>query len=433
VTGLWPHQELAVKSAVAHLADDGRCQVIAACGTGKTRIGAEASRQLAADGKVLVVLPGLVLLAQTARDWAGYLREAAGVIGAVCSESVREIGVAEIQPLTEDLHAGVTRDPDELAAWLRAPGRLTVFSTFQSLPVSVEAARRRGVPGWDLIVIDEAHRSAGRVERAWSAVHDDEQVPARRRLYMTATPRLMGTDKYEAVSMDDPAVFGPEAFRLTFAEAIEAGLLADYRVAVTAVTEPEVARLVEAGTNVSAGGQAVPAQMLAAQVALLKACRQYGLQRVITFHRRVASAQRFAGTLLNAADLLAAGERPPLIRAEAVDGDMTLSQRRHLDAPGNRTVVVSNARVLTEGVDVPELDGVMFADPRDSATDVVQAVGRALRRGSQDAKTATIIIPVLLNHDGEPEESAGGAGIRHRVAGDAGAAGTRRTARRLAR
>jgi len=407
VTGLWPHQELAVKSAVSHLAGGGRCQVIAACGTGKTRIGAEASRQLTAGGKVLVVVPTLVLLAQTARAWAGYLQEAAGVIGAVCSEPATEIGVAEIRPLMDDLHAGVTRDPDELAAWLRAPGRLTVFITYQSLPVPAEAAKRRGVPRWDLIVIDEAHRSAGRIERAWNAVHDDERLPARYRLYMTATPRLIGTDKYEAVGMDDPAVFGPEAYRLTFAEAIEAGLLADYRVAVTAVTEPEVARLVAAGQNVSAGGEAVPARMLAAQIALLKACRQYGLQRVITFHHRVASAQRFAGTLLNAADLLNAAERPRLIRAAAVDGTMTLSQRRdvlrHLDTPGNRTVVVSNARVLTEGVDVPELDAVMFADPRDSATDVVQAVGRALRRGSQDAKTATIIIPVILDQAEAPE------------------------------
>ena len=224
---------------------------------------------------------------------------------------------------------------------------------------------------------------------------------------MTATPRVLPGGRDDVVSMDDEKVFGPEVFRVSFAQAISQGLLADYRVAVTVVTSAEVAGLTAGQRVVSAAGPAVPARMLAAQVALLKAAAQHDLRRVITYHHRVAGARRFAETLLNAADLLPAAERPRLVQAGSVDGSMRLADRRealrHLRTPAERTVVLANSRVLSEGVDVPELDAVMFCDPRDSGTDVVQAVGRALRRGSGGPKTATIIIPVILDHAETPD------------------------------
>jgi superfamily II DNA or RNA helicase len=382
--------------------------VVAACGTGKTTIGAAVSHQVAPGGRVLVIVPTLELLAQTARAYAAYLGAAAGVIGAVCSEQAATIAAAEIRTEMAHLHAGVTQDPAVLAWWLSRPGRITVLATYQSLPVIAAAHATGNARPWDLAVVDEAHRSAGRTDRAWHVIHDDHAIPAARRLYMTATPRIMSSEAYETTSMDNPAVFGDEAYRLTFAKAISTGLLADYRVAVSVVTDQEIAALAEPASRriVAAGGPAVPAEMLAAQVALLKACAEWDLRRVITYHRRVARAHRFASTLLNAADLLAAEQKPAQVRAAAVDGSMRLTERhgilRHLSAPGRRTVVVSNARVLTEGVDVPELDAVMFADPRDSTTDVVQAVGRALRRGSTGGKVATIIVPILLGSAESP-------------------------------
>ncbi|GHE31789.1 helicase [Streptosporangium violaceochromogenes] len=399
---LWEHQAAAVSAATAALRNGSRAQVIMACGTGKTVVGAEVSHRLAPAGRTLIVVPTLDLLAQTARAYHAHLGGHAGRFVGVCSDAAALHHNVAAETVEEIRHLGaVTTDPGELAALAAAGGRLTVVTTYASLPV-VEAAHRAGLDGWDLLVVDEAHRSAGRAERAWSRLHDDTHVPAARRLYLTATPRMMDSDRFETISMDDEAVFGPEAFRLPFAEAIKEGLLAGYRMVVSVVTGGEVAALAGGGKLVRLDGRTVPAQMLAAQIALLKAARTYGLERVITYHHRVLSAVRFAATLPNAAGLLPAGEAPGRpVEAEHVTGDHPAPYRRsvleRLNTPEGRLVVVSNARVLAEGVDVPELDGVMFADPRDSATDVVQAVGRALRKGRTAGKTATIIVPILLN------------------------------------
>ena len=402
VPGLWPHQRGATEAAVAHLACSERGLIVMACGTGKTRTGAEVTRRLAPGGKVLVVVPTQELLAQTCRDYAAFLGAGVGRIGAVCAERAATIEANEARGEMAGLHAGVSTDPPKVASWLRAPGRVTIFTTYASLPVVSAAHRIPRTPGWDVAVIDEAHRAAGLAGRAWSAINDDTAIPVARRLYMTATPRILApASRDDVVSMDDEKVFGREVFRVSFAEAISRGLLADYQIAVVVVDSAEVAQLAAGEQIVSSSGTAVPARMLAAQLGLLKAARQYDLRRIITYHHRVAGARRFAQTLLNAADLLPATERPRLIRAASVDGSMRPGDRRealrHLKAPGDRVVVVTNSRVLSEGVDVPDLDAVMFADPRDSGTDVVQAVGRALRRGSRESKTATIIIPVVLD------------------------------------
>lgn len=411
---LWAHQADAVETACRALADGPRCQVIMACGTGKTRVGAEVSARVAPGGKVLVVVPSLLLVSQTARAWAQALGDRAGMIAAVCSLTADATRVSALRDDMAHLGMEVSTSPERVSDWLRVPGRTTILATYQSLPVIAEASRL--VPGfrWDLAVVDEAHRAAGRADRKWQAVNEDREIPAARRLYMTATPRVMESEKHEVASMDDAGMFGPEAFRLSFADAIARNLLADYRVAVTVVTDAEIAkRAADTGLILSARGRAVPADMLAQQVALLKACAKWDLRRVITYHRRVERSRRFAGTLLNAADLLSPEERPALIRAEHVDGTMRQWERddvlRHLDAPGAHTVTVSNARVLAEGVDVPELDAVMFADPRDSGTDVVQAVGRALRKGGREGKTATLIVPLLLAGDETAEAALEGS------------------------
>lgn len=411
---LWPHQQQAVDAAAAQLTGNGRALLVMACGTGKTRTGAEASRRVAASGKVLVVVPTQELLAQTARVYAEHLGAAAGMIGAVCAEQAATGDAAQVRGDLAGLDAGVSTDPADVAAWLRSPGRASIFTTYASLPVIAAAHGRPGVADWDLAVVDEAHRAAGLAGRAWSLINDDAAIPAARRLYMTATPRLMPDDgRDDVVSMDNEKVFGPEVFRVSFGWAIRQGLLADYRVAVVVVTSTEVAELTASEQLVAPGGTAVPARMLAAQLALLKAARQHGLHRIITYHQRVSAARRFAETLPQAACLLPAAERPPAVHAGSVDGSMRLTERRqilsHLEAPGDRTVVVSNSRVLSEGVDVPDLDAVMFADPRDSATDVVQATGRALRRGSRAGKTATIIIPVLVTEAESPEAALDGS------------------------
>ena len=397
---LWAHQAEAAQAACAELSIGGRATVVAACGTGKTVTGAEVSRRLAPVGRVLVVVPTLELLAQTGRAWAGWLRGGAGHVIGVCSDQGATDDVREALAGMANLRAQVITDPGSLARLLAAGGRLTVLCTYASLPVIAAAHRDHGAPAWDLVIADEAHRSAGHADRSWSMLHWNAVLPAARRLYMTATPRIMPGVGEQVISMDNPAVFGPVVHRLPFARAIADGLLADYRVIVAVTTDAEAAKLT-AGQLVSVAGRDLPARMAAAQVALARTIRRHDLRRVITYHQRVASASQFAAAFAGTMDVMEISDRPRRpVTADYVSGRMTRAARRirleRLEDPGPGTTVIANARVLAEGVDLPALDAVMFADPKDSVIDTVQAVGRALRRGSRAGKIATIIVPVLV-------------------------------------
>ncbi|WP_336085270.1 DEAD/DEAH box helicase [Nocardia sp. SSK8] len=353
------------------------------------------------------------MLAQTAHAYATHLGAAAGLIVGVCGDQQATDSAERARAELGVLAAPVTTDPQQVAELAGHRGRVTVLATYASLPVLLAAHAHHDLGPWALAVIDEAHRTAG-VRGAWAQVHQDTSLRAERRLYLTATPRIMTAGGTETVSMDDESVFGPQVFHLPFAHAIESGLLADYRVAVVTVTDAEVAALTAHERLVTIDGRALPARTLAMQIALSKAIRDYGLRRVITYHGRVASARKFATGLRTAIELMPADERPPHpVRAHWISGETAPKHRRrtlaHLQNPGDNTVVVSNARVLSEGVDVPALDAVMFADPRDSATDVVQAVGRALRRGDNDGKVATIIVPIFLAEGESPAAALSGS------------------------
>ncbi|GAA4471734.1 DEAD/DEAH box helicase [Phytohabitans houttuyneae] len=401
---LWPHQQRAVDRWCGQVRDGQRGTVVAACGTGKTLVAADASVRVAAHEPVVMMVPTVDLLAQTVKQWQDYLGPAMGRVVAVCNirqmqHTARQAGVS-LRSLT------VTTDPAQLAA-LMADGRVTVLATYASLPVVRAAYRLHDARPAGLLVVDEAHRTAGPLGKAWAAVHDQVAVPARRRLYMTATPRIF-LDDQPAISMDDQTVFGPVAFRLGFADAISLGLLADYRLVVAVVTEQELADLAGfAGTTgeqptLTVAGRPRPARMLASQIALSRAIADYQLSRVLVYHNRVASAALFAHTLPDAVSLLPAAEAPTRpVRGWSASGKSNFAHRaqvlRHLRDPGDNAVVVCNARLFSEGLDVPALDAVMYAEPRTSLIDVVQGVGRSLRLGGQPQKTATIVVPVLTS------------------------------------
>ncbi|MFF2226996.1 Helicase associated domain protein [Streptomyces globisporus] len=406
---LWDHQRAAVRDIKAELASAGRATTVMPCGTGKTRVGAEVAALVSASGPVLIVVPTLDLVVQTLTSWRDALGwEALGHLIAVCGDK-EVMDRATAQDLTA-LQIDVTSDADRLAELLRTRhGRSTVAITYQSLPKLVAAHRVTGVQPWKLVIVDEAHRSAGLKDRQWSVIHDDALVPASKRLYMTATPRLVRVregDRFEVVSMDDEKVFGRIAHRLSFATARERKLLADYRVVVSVVTDEEMHRLAterEDRTFLQLGSSAVSAPMLARQVAVLRAARDFQVQRMLTYHRRVTDARYFSQTLpaadalLGPADTLTTGfvhgsQRPVQRSAELAKlADDRLGR-----------VVISNARVLSEGYDAPAVDGVAFIDTRKSTIDTVQAVGRALRLGGRKDKTAHILVPVLMEPGQDP-------------------------------
>jgi len=414
-----PHQDEAIKGVLAGFkAGEDRGQLIMACGTGKTLVSLWLHEKLHSQ-KTLVLVPSLSLLKQTLGEWRANALEQFEFLP-VCSD--KSVSGKDNYDAAID-HVGtlgfpVTNSVVEVAAFLRKQGPRVVFSTYQSSPLVAEALH--DCPGFDFIVADEAHRCAGPGAKKFATVLDNNKIPGRRRLFATATPRFY-TDRvqkeaneedYEIASMDDTQSFGPVFHRLSFGEAIERDLLADYRVLVIGVDDPMCRELAEAGSLVTVDGSTITdARSLSSQIGLAKAVRDCDLHRIITFHSRVESARKFASTFLDVIRWIPEHNRPSgEIWTEHVSGNMNAGQRaqridklKHLGS--NERGLLSNARCLAEGVDVPTLDGVAFIDPKRSAIDIAQAVGRAIRkvRGAKTQKVGTIVIPVYVASTESPE------------------------------
>ncbi|WP_051817705.1 DEAD/DEAH box helicase [Kitasatospora sp. NRRL B-11411] len=414
-------QKDAVAAAVREVKDGGRATVVAATGSGKTLIASGCARRLAARGRVLVLVPTIELLEQTAEAWSlrGGRR---GLAVAACSreealESAEAGGRIDAAVTTQAARIA------DLVASAKAGEPVTVYATYASLERIVQAHQQCGLPAWDLVVIDEAHRTAGAEGKAWAAVHDDAQVPAKRRLYFTATPRIAddrrakdgladladaeGAEKLPVLcSMDSEAIYGKVCFTWTLGQGIEHGYLADYRVLVPVVTDEDLRELLNLPAVADLRSQRSNEELLrlALQVAVLRAVADLGLRRVITFHSRVSAAREFAKTLLDASELLPDAERPERIWAKAVAGTDRLTDRRaafaefkaHTGEDGEECGILCNSRLLTEGIDVAAVDAICFADPKSSVIDIVQAVGRALRQSYRQGKVSWVIIPVYL-------------------------------------
>jgi superfamily II DNA or RNA helicase len=408
-------QKEAVAAAVKEARDGGRATVVAATGSGKTLIAANCARRLAARGRVLVLVPTIELLEQTAESWStkGGRR---GLAVAACS---REEAL-ESAEASGRIHAQVTTVAARIADLVtcaKADESVTVYATYASLERIVQAHQLHGLPAWDLVVIDEAHRTAGSDGKPWAAVHNDDQVPAARRLYFTATPRIVdetrvpneGVDVAEGTvicSMSDERIYGKIVFEWSLGQGIEHGYLADYRVLVPVVTDEDLRELLNLPAIADLRSQRSNEELLrlALQIAVLRAVADLGLRRVITFHSRVSAAREFAGSLLDASELLEDKDRPERIWAKAVAGTDRLKDRRaafaefkkHTGDDGEECGILANARLLSEGIDIAAVDAICFADPKSSVIDIVQAIGRALRQSYRQGKVSWVIIPVYL-------------------------------------
>ncbi len=374
-----------------------------ATGSGKTRVAARSAEKLRA-GRVLVLVPSLDLLTQTEAAW----REA-GRTGPM-------IGVSSLRG--EDVAFPNTTDVEELVDWVRPFDKVTVFATYASLGLgTLERAHKAGLPGWDLIVVDEAHRTSGRLGKPWAVVHDNTRIPSLRRLYMTATPRLWQLDEdaegapgeLVASMEDDPeGPFGSRCFTLTLSEAIDRGICAPYQVVCVDVTDTQL----QAAQLLGAEGRSDEvrgARLAALQTALLKASSEENFRRTLVFHHQVREAEAFAAGLPDVAERLHAAAPelyPRTIWADWLCGDHKPGHRRRVlgeFASGiatDGTVVekgfLGSVKVLGEGVDTKNCDSVYWADVRGSMPDLVQAVGRALRMQPGEGKVASLVVPVLL-------------------------------------
>ena len=410
-----PHQRRAIKAVMRGLATNDRGILVLPCGTGKTLTSLFIAEALQSR-RTLVLVPSLSLLAQTLSEWVSNARSPFDLLAVCSDDTVTSAERADSSVAhTSSLGIPVTTASHDIARFIRrrATRSRVIFATYQSSPRIAEAMRQARVPRFDLAIADEAHRCAGPVSSDFATILDSTAIRVRRRLFMTATPRYFtgrirraaSDSDFEIASMDDEEIFGPVLHRLTFAQAIEQQLLTDYQVAIIGVDDATYRHWATSGQFVTTDGKHVTdARTLAAQIGVAKSMRRFNLQRVITFHSRVAAGKRFSNELPQVIEWMPARARPRgSLTSDYISGAMTVGERsirlRRLRLPDTDRSLLANSRCLTEGIDVPALDAVAFIDPRRSEVDIVQAVGRAIRL-SPDKKIGTIVLPVYIG-DGQ--------------------------------
>nr|WP_246287103.1 type ISP restriction/modification enzyme [Schumannella luteola] len=430
------HQVKALGDVITGFGESDRGQLIMACGTGKTMTGLRiAERVVGSGGSVLFLVPSIALLAQTLTEWT---QEAELPIRsfAICSDN--QVGRNAEDLRLRDLEIGATTNAEQLIAALAtptSPETMTVFfSTYQSIGV-VHAAQEAGLVDFDLVLCDEAHRTAGVIEieekrSDFVRVHDNTFVRADKRLYMTATPKLYGESakrkadeaSVEVASMDRVEVFGPVFHKLGFGTAVEQNLLSDYKVLVLAVSEDAVNESFQkqfalAGSELNIPDAARVAGIYKAlsktAVEGLDEASRAPMRRAVAFATNIKASQQVQQMLDGNAALSTAVPRRAadlVMQAQHVDGSMNILERtQHLDwlkgaITKNETRILTNARCLSEGVDVPALDAVIFLNPRNSHIDVVQSVGRVMRK-AEGKDYGYVILPIAIPAGSTPEEA----------------------------
>ena len=462
---LRPHQQSALTAVSNGFArGETRGKLIMACGTGKTFTSLRIAEHLAGKGKyVLFLVPSLSLLSQTLREWTQDadlpLRNFA-----VCSDS--EVGKYKKDDdraivRTSDLNYPATTNAKSLyqaASVLHDAEHMTVvYSTYHSIDVIHQAQAQYGLPEFDLIICDEAHRTTGATfdgddESAFVRIHDAGYIKGAKRLYMTATPRIYGenakeTENVVLCSMDDETLYGRDFFVLTFSQAVSDGLLVDYKVIVLAIEESHIQRRIQ--NLLTDGNNELKVDDAAKIVGCWKALSKYGLngeegalynpmRRAVAFcqviEKEYKGSKHKVSSKLIAEMFQAVIEEyrqketeewlkgnpslplPPSLsmtcQAEHVDGGMNAGEKESrlqwLKAPEglpeNTCRILSNVRCLSEGVDVPALDAVLFLTPRNSRVDVVQSVGRVMRR-AEGKQQGYVILPVVIPAGVEAEDA----------------------------
>jgi superfamily II DNA or RNA helicase len=385
-----PHQKSAIKDSLSGFKTASRGQVIMACGTGKTLVGMHVAHGLQSR-TTIVLVPSLLLVEQMAKDWlrdCPFKFELMLLCGDADAGRGSETRASREALLDLRQKLSVSTDSADFRRFLNGKGRRVVIGTYHSAPV----LRKLSI---DLIIFDEAHRTAGDGRKHFGFALSDKNIRAKKRLFMTATPRIVkdsSTNKDApgySFSMDDEKIYGGRFHTLTFAEAVQKKLLVDYELVVVGVKKEEIAeiiaknkklaRLFDRKTNLGV----VDARTAAGVALMAHARRKYKFKRSLTFHRLVARASQFAS----------------LHGGEYVSGDMQKTEReRHIKDFVERGGNIANCKFLAEGVDIKAIDAAAFIDPKTSAIDLVQAIGRAVRL-SPGKETAFVLVAVPAEDD----------------------------------
>ena len=434
---LRPHQKTALDDVTGGFKARDRGKLVMACGTGKTFAALRIAEAVAGvGGRVLYLVPSISLFQQSMREWATQRAIPHRYIG-ICSDT--RAGRNDEDASLQELEIPVTTDPSMISRALRLsrPDAITVvFCTYHSLDI-VKRAQDDGAPAFDIVVCDEAHRTTG-IERPGDStspfvlVHDAQRIRAAKRLYMTATPRLYteaakakaASHETEVFSMDDPAIYGPEFHRLAFSRAVEQDLLSDYKVVVLALSEQHVDAALQA--HLASGDSKINISDAAKIVGCWRALQNpenkrpgdgpiSRLTRAIAFTNTIKFSKHLVAQWDNivgqAIGQLPEAEQPGAFRCETrhVDGQHhALERKRCIEwlkgDSGGTCRILSNARCLSEGIDVPALDAVLFMASRKSQVDVVQAVGRVMRK-AEGKEYGYIVLPVAVPEGVEPDKA----------------------------
>lgn len=399
-----PHQKEALCALLQAAHKQERYTCVMACGTGKTLLALWHAEQLQTR-KILVLLPSLGLLNQTLHEWLANTRFASLKYLCVCSDqSVGNDDMLCYQP--EELDFQVTTQNSEVTQFLSACASndtIVIFSTYHSASVVGEALDQDGC--FDLIIFDEAHKTAGEAGKAFSYALYDKHIKAKKRLFMTATPRILNSYqlkkqtipsqiKSNYISMCDNTLYGDVVYSLNFKKAVELGIIVDYKIIISVVTSEMVNNILRSA-KVKFKNRKVDALTVAHMLATQHAVREHGINKLISFHSRVDKAYDFQ-TMVGEHwfDLL------NNFNAQHVSGVMSSSQRaQHITSFKNsNNGILTNARCLTEGIDVPVVDMVAFLCNKRSRIDIVQATGRVMRK-APGKQTGYILLPFYIKND----------------------------------
>lgn len=442
------HQVKALEKVKEGLSDADRGKLIMACGTGKTFTSLRIAEELAGRGKrVLYMVPSLTLMSQSVREWKNDALEDFTAFSA-CSDikiGKRKAKDDFVVVNLHDLAFPATTDAKKLSEQIKqadSEKMTVVFSTYHSIDVISRAQFDYECPEFDLIICDEAHRTTGATlagddESNFVRIHDNQNVKGKKRLYMTATPRIFGeiakkkADEGEVTlaSMDDEETYGKILFHRGFGWAVENNLLTDYKVIILAVDEGLVSE--RAQKSLSEGSELKlddATKIIGCYKALAKIGlkspdadndegRQPPMSRALAFCQNIAASKMFAEEFSSVVTNYTSNERIDdkyksdlKVELQHVDGTFNAEQRNERlswlkdDAEEDVCRVLTNARCLSEGLDVPSLDAIMFVHPRKSQIDVVQSVGRVMRKAEGKA-LGYVILPITVASGVTPEKA----------------------------
>ncbi|AFM12101.1 DEAD/DEAH box helicase family protein [Turneriella parva] len=388
-----PHQQQAIRNAVTHFVTqkNSRGKLIFPCGAGKSLAGYWIANTLKVKS-VVVAVPSLALVKQTLEV---YLREAAANkenMRWLCVCSDEGIGKNDdIAIHTQDIGIPCVTDIKQITEWLKKnkSHKAVVFTTYQSGRTLGQAAQKAKAT-FDLAILDEAHKTVGANDKLFSHLLYDKNIQIKRRIFMTATERFYRGSSNDIASMEDVNLFGETFDHMSFAHAVDTSILSDYKIITLAVSNQDIVDAVKDNALLKAG---VEARSYAALIALRKAMKKYPIRHAVSFHGSIAKAEAFKS------DQDTFTQQNPAfspIDTFFVSGKMPTAARSKIIADFAKAPksLITNAKCLTEGVDVPGIDAVLFADPRRSTVDIVQAVGRALRK-SPGKKFGYVILPLF--------------------------------------